>query len=210
MGAGSVVSSRSAPARWHRQSACRRLTRHHGAGDIRLDDGAADYSRPDRNPPPRLVELGPRRPRVQRAPSAPPRRRVVLGVVAALALIAGVAVGAGGRDALATTSASAPERLLRADQDAGRRGPGVVRRRASRQPQNAAITRTLALHPVRPDRRRAAPRGGADLRRRARPVHAGDPVPVLEREHTFRRRSSRSGSLEQYFHASTAEIVSHG
>ncbi len=137
------------------------------------------------------------------------RRRVAgLGLVAALALILGVIVGAGaGGGAAAHHAGSVPSGYLSRIRTLAGNGPTSFAV-AERADENAAISRTLGYTPFV----RVA---GSQHREIALTFDDG-PGPytpqilsVLEREHvpaTF----FEVGVLEQYFHASTAEIIAHG
>lgn len=143
------------------------------------------------------------------APHHRRRRLAALGVVAALALVLGAAIGAGTSGTAVVHRPAAPRTggyLSRIRTLAGG-GPGsfVV---AEQQAENAAITRTLGYAP-------AVRMAGTQHREIALTFDDG-PGPytpqilsILERMHvpaTF----FEVGVSEQYFHASTAAIVARG
>jgi peptidoglycan/xylan/chitin deacetylase (PgdA/CDA1 family) len=138
------------------------------------------------------------------------RRRVAaLGVLAAVALIAGIVVGAGsgGGSAVARKVAAAPSTYLGRIRTLAGSGPGSFAA-AERVAENRAINRTLSYTPY-------VKIAGAQHREVALTFDDGpgpytpDIVRVLQRTHTP-ATFFEVGVEENYFHAGTAEIVARG
>ena len=138
------------------------------------------------------------------------RRRVAaLGVLAAVALIAGIVVGAGsgGGSAVARKVAAAPSTYLGRIRTLAGSGPGSFAA-AEQVAENRAINRTLSYTPY-------VKIAGAQHREVALTFDDGpgpytpDIVRVLQRTHTP-ATFFEVGVEENYFHAGTAEIVARG
>lgn len=138
------------------------------------------------------------------------RRRVAaLGVLAAVALIAGIVVGAGsgGGSAVARKVAAAPSTYLGRIRTLAGSGPGSFAA-AEQVAENRAINRTLSYTPY-------VKIAGAQHREVALTFDDGpgpytpDIVRVLERTHTP-ATFFEVGVEENYFHAGTTEIVARG
>ena len=136
------------------------------------------------------------------------QRRLGLGVVAGLALLFGLLIGAlSGGATPAHRVAAQGDGLLRAGPDAGRFRPGLVCGHRA-DGRNSGDQPHARLHPLRAGGRQPAQGGRADLRRWARPVHASGAggAGALHAPATF----FEVGIEERYFHASTSAIVARG
>ena len=135
------------------------------------------------------------------------RRALALAVLAGLALIAGVVVGAGGGNDR-SPSARPGARVLLAAADARRDRSGIVRRH--RESERERGDRPHArLHAVCSARRVPAQGDRADLRRRPRPVHAAGRVAARSRR-TLPATFFEVGVVEHDFHSATSLIVADG
>jgi len=160
---------------------------------------------------PRSRRTGHRRAHGRLPPAVQHRRRRVaaLGVLAAVALIAGIVVGAGsgGGSAVARKVAAAPSTYLGRIRTLAGSGPGSFAA-AEQVAENRAINRTLSYTPY-------VKIAGAQHREVALTFDDGpgpytpDIVRVLQRTHTP-ATFFEVGVEENYFHAGTAEIVARG
>jgi peptidoglycan-N-acetylglucosamine deacetylase len=135
------------------------------------------------------------------------RRAIALAAMAALALIAGIAAGSGAGSPGHPRARAAHSGYFGALATLGGTGPGSFAAREAAD-QNTAITRTLAYTPF--------VRIAGDQHRELALTFDDGPGPytpavlsVLRRTHTP-ATFFEVGVLEQYFHASTTEIVSMG